>query len=157
MLMSYYCKQKIKVDMCWIKGFLSLRSYVLGPWMVTLSTTPLKKKKHIYRVLNGVYNFVRVCPDYKRGIASRIDIICLVRFVCTPSIQCSHKWLTRQRAFCLSHKVWGFVLNCSMYVWNFFVLKRVRFSNRERICVSNLYPNIGRVPPPPPPHPHTSG
>ena len=36
----------------------------------------LEKKKHIYRVLNGVYNFVRVCPDYKRGIASMIDFMC---------------------------------------------------------------------------------
>ena len=24
------------------------------------------KKKQIYRVLNGVYNFVRVCPNHKR-------------------------------------------------------------------------------------------
>ena len=38
-------------------------------------------------VLNRVYNFVQLCPYYKQGIASTIDLICLMKFFCTPSIE----------------------------------------------------------------------
>ena len=34
-------------------------------------------------VLNRVYNFVRVCPNYKQGIGCAIGLICLMKFVCT--------------------------------------------------------------------------
>ena len=38
-------------------------------------------------VVNRVYNFVRLCPNFKQGIASTIDLICLMKFVCAPSIE----------------------------------------------------------------------
>ena len=38
-------------------------------------------------VLNRVYNLERVCPNYKQGIASKVDFICLMKFVSTPSTQ----------------------------------------------------------------------
>ena len=34
-------------------------------------------------VLNRVYNFVRVCPNYKQGKGCAIGLICLMKFVCT--------------------------------------------------------------------------
>ena len=37
--------------------------------------------------INRVNNFVRVCPNYKHGFTCTIDLICLMKFVCTPSIQ----------------------------------------------------------------------
>ena len=30
---------------------------------------------------------VKVCPNYKQGTAGTIDLICLMKFACTPSIQ----------------------------------------------------------------------
>ena len=50
----------------------------------------LKSKKMLLMVLqmNRVYNFVRVYPYYKQGtITCMIDMICLIKFVCTPSTQ----------------------------------------------------------------------
>ena len=38
-------------------------------------------------VLNWVHNFVRLCTYYKQGFASTIDLICLMKCVCTPSIE----------------------------------------------------------------------
>ena len=51
----------------------------------------LKSKKMLLIVLqvrmNRVYNFFRVYPYYKQGITCTIDLICLMKFVCTPSTQ----------------------------------------------------------------------
>ena len=50
----------------------------------------LKSKKMLLMVLqmNRVYKFVRVYPYYKQGtITCMIDMICLMKFVCTPSTQ----------------------------------------------------------------------
>ena len=38
-------------------------------------------------VLNREYKFVQVCPHYEKGVACTIDLICLMKFVCTSSIQ----------------------------------------------------------------------
>ena len=39
----------------------------------------------VLSVLKRVYDFVRVCLNYKQGIAcGTIDLICLMKFVCTP-------------------------------------------------------------------------
>ena len=42
-------------------------------------------------VLNRVYDLKWVCPNYKQGIASTVDFICLMKFVSTPSTQ--KQWL----------------------------------------------------------------
>ena len=34
-----------------------------------------------------VYNFTRICPYYKQGIACTTDLICQMKFVCAPSIK----------------------------------------------------------------------
>ena len=50
----------------------------------------IKSKKMLLIVpqMNRVYNFVRVYPYYKQGtITCMIDMICLMKFVCTPSTQ----------------------------------------------------------------------
>lgn len=50
----------------------------------------LKSKKMLLIVpqMNRVYNFVRVYPYYKQGtITCMIDMICLMKFVSTPSTQ----------------------------------------------------------------------
>ena len=44
-----------------------------------------------FPILNKVHNCARVCPNSKQGIACTIDLICLMKFVCTPSIQT--QWL----------------------------------------------------------------
>ena len=41
----------------------------------------------VWPILNKVYNCSRVCPNSKQGIACTIDLICLMKFVCTPSTQ----------------------------------------------------------------------
>lgn len=41
----------------------------------------------VWPVLNKVYNCSRVSPNSKQGIACTIDLICLMKFVCTPSTQ----------------------------------------------------------------------
>ena len=41
----------------------------------------------VLSVVNRIYNLVRVCPHNKQGIASTIDLICLMKFVCIPNIQ----------------------------------------------------------------------
>ena len=38
-------------------------------------------------VLNMLYNYVRVCPYYKQGIACTTDLICWMKLVGNPSIQ----------------------------------------------------------------------
>ena len=42
-------------------------------------------------VLNRVYNPEWVCPNYKQGIASTVDFICLMKFGSTPGTQ--KQWL----------------------------------------------------------------
>ena len=42
-------------------------------------------------VLNRMYNLQRVCLNYKQGIASTVDFICMIKFVSTPSTQ--KQWL----------------------------------------------------------------
>ena len=46
------------------------------------------------------------------------------------------------------NKIEGVVLNRACISGFFYFLRRVRVSKQERMSVSNLYPNIGRVPPP---------
>ena len=44
-----------------------------------------KQMYNFLRVYNQVYNFVGVCLNCKQGIVCcRIDLICLMKFVCTP-------------------------------------------------------------------------
>jgi len=50
--------------------------------------------------------------------------------------------------FSLSPKVEGVVLNRAFISGFFYFLMRVRVSKQERMSVSNLYLNTGRVPPP---------
>ena len=38
-------------------------------------------------VLKRIYVYVQVCPNYKQGTAGTIELICLIKFVCTPNIQ----------------------------------------------------------------------
>ena len=52
-----------------------------------------------FSVLNRVYNFVRVCPNYKQGIASTIDLISEMKFICIPNIYKRYVLKIRQRAF----------------------------------------------------------
>ena len=53
-----------------------------------------------FSVPNSVYNFVRVCPNYKQGIfASTIDLISEMKFVCSPNIYKRYGFKIRQRAF----------------------------------------------------------
>lgn len=80
-----------------------------------------------FPVLNRVYNFVRFCPNYKQSIASTIDLICEMKFVCTPNIY----------------------KRCRFKISLLLVLNRV--SRGFNPSAAHLYPNIGRLPPPPPP------
>ena len=41
----------------------------------------------VLSVLKRIYICLQVCPYYKRGTAGTIDLICLMKFVCTPSIK----------------------------------------------------------------------
>ena len=41
----------------------------------------------VLSVIKRIYICVQVCPNYKQGTAGTIDLICLMKFVCTPSIQ----------------------------------------------------------------------
>ena len=50
-----------------------------------------KQLYNFLRVYNQVYNFVGVRLNYKQGIVwCRIDLICLMKFVCTPVYKSIH-------------------------------------------------------------------
>ena len=62
---------EVPLDRVWVLTSLSLTGQIISR----------------QSVLNRVYNFVRVCFNYKQGIASTNDLIFLMKSDCTPSIQ----------------------------------------------------------------------
>ena len=79
----------VPLNRVWFVFFLRLRSSTEWGRANKRSETArqLERRRLVLSVLNRVYNFVRVCPNYKQGTSCTMDLICMMNLFWTSSIR----------------------------------------------------------------------